>query len=128
MHSHYLIFAILSLRALAGIHLTAHEPNDWKCIKPPIGNQVDLAHKGCVVYQPEQPDAYISIEWSTNQIEAIHNVSIFSDLNCKDNIGSLSPNLNETSGNPDCTPTCIGMSLIAGPWGSAKRGPDYVGP
>ena len=125
MHSHFLILAILSLRALAGIILTAYDHTDWQCKHKAIGNKIDLSGPGCVVYQPEQPDAYIHVEWFTDILEtSTYDVSIFSDLSCKDLIGTIFTNINETGSqvNLDYSDTCTGMGLIAdGPWGSAIR-------
>ena len=118
MHLHILIFAILSVRALASFILTAHDHTDTTCSQKAIGNQIDFSKLQCVLYQPEQPDAFIYVEWWTKPFEHIYNVTIFSDLNCKEPIGTISPNKDNTNDDP----TCVSMGIIAaGPWGSARR-------
>ena len=120
MHSHLLILAILSVRALAGFILTAHDHTDSHCTKKAIGKQIDLSGPQCVVYQPEQPDAFIQIKSHAESENHPHYLVIFSDTNCQDVIGILGPddiNVNNS--------TCYNMTYIAdiapGPWGSAMR-------
>ena len=125
MHSQFLILAILSLRALADITLTAYDHNDVHCNGKAIGNQVHLSGSECVIYQPEQPNANIHVSYWTRPLERIYNVTIFSDPNCQDNIGTIWPNINEHithEDNVNIDSTCSSMGAIAeGPWGIAMR-------
>ena len=125
MHSHLLILAILSLHALADMIPTAYDRNNADCNGKAIGNPVHLSGSQCVIYQPEQPDANIHVKYFTAPLERIYNVTIFSDPNCQDNIGTIWPNINEQithEDNVNIDPTCSSMGAIAeGPWGSAMR-------
>ena len=125
MHLHLLILAILSLRALADMILIAYDHNDVHCNEKAIGNQVHLSGSQCVTYQPEQPNANIHVKYFTAPLERIYNVTIFSDPYCKDNIGTIWPNINQRitqEDNVNADDTCSSMSAIAeGSWGSAMR-------
>ncbi|KAM0803909.1 hypothetical protein BDR22DRAFT_702007 [Usnea florida] len=118
MHSHLLILAILSLRALAGMTLTAYDQNDVTCSGKPIGNTIEVPKSDCVVYQPEQQNASILFQWRTHHREDYYEVYIYSDTNCQDYIASLGP---KDLYHPTCENMLTVMNLPGG-WGGVKRG------
>ena len=120
MYLHALIIAALSASAVAEYSLTAYDRTDSTCEGTAIGNHIVLYSSQCTIYQPEQSDAYIKATWAPKYVTGVfHNVTIFSDTNCENEIASLGVHVDGASSDGKC----ISMSHIAeGPWGSATVG------
>ena len=121
MHSYALILASLCASTLAGTSLTAYDHLDSACKGSPIGNEIVLPEGECMIYQPEQPDAYINIKW-TQYMQPFYNVRLFNDTNCL--TGMVEIEQTKTNLQYDVMSSCESMVSIRtkGPWGSAMRG------
>ena len=122
MHSYALVLASLCASALAFTSLTAYDRLDSACKGNPIGNEIVLPEGECMVYQPEQPDAYINIKWLTQWMKPYYNVRLFNDSNCRTGMVEIQ----QTSANLQnmVMSSCENVVSIHtnGPWGSAMRG------
>lgn len=120
MYPHALIIAALSASAIAGMSLTAYDHTDSTCSGTAIGNHIGLSGSQCMLYQPEQSDAYIKVIWVSRTLDTYHNITIFSDANCMDKIANFGASETASTAGLD---GCYSMSAIAGGrWGSAKAG------
>lgn len=116
MYPHALIIVALSASTIAEYSLTAYDHTDSTCKGTAIGNHIVLYASQCTLYQPEQSDAYIEAAWNPGDLGTFHNISIFSDINCRNEIASIGIGEHEASSDGECE----SMSHIAGgPWGSA---------
>ena len=117
MHSYALILASLCASTLAFTSLTAYDHRDSSCEGSPIGKEIVLPERECMIYQPEQPDAYINIKWVTQWIHPYYNVRFFNDTDCLTGMVEIGPSSADMS-------SCENMVSIHthGPWGSAMRG------
>ena len=120
MHSHLLILAMLSLRALAVFILTAHDHKDHHCTKKAIGKQIKVPESQCVVYQPEQPDANIQIKSHDHNSTHDYYLVVYSDTNCQNATGIVTPDEINVK-NTTCYSTAYIADIFPGLWRSVSR-------